>query len=107
MYILEYINLFPVQLAGCVGFGAFVGEFYRSSTSVSEVYSLKIFMANFMAGAFLAFLVAYIFYLVVRQEEYTLVLGALIAYQDEKFISRIVRRLTRELIGRDGGDNSE
>ena len=104
--ILEYISLFPVQLAGCVGFGAFVGEFYR--TVGTEYFSLKVFMANFLAGAFLAFLVSYIFYIISKQETLTMLLGALLAYQDEKFISRIVRRLTRELItGGGGGGNNQ
>ena len=91
------MNLFVVQLAGCVGFGAFIGEFHR--TAYADVFSFKIFLANFLAGGFLAFVVAYIFYLISKQEEMTMLLGALLAYQDESFISRVVRLAIREVMG--------
>ena len=94
-------GLFFYQLLGLVGAGSFVGEFYR--TSNVETVNLRSFLASFLAGAFLAYLVALAIYAVSRNKETTLILGGLLAYQDEKHISRIGRKVVSEWMHEKGG----
>lgn len=86
-------QLFLLQLLGAVGCGGFVGEFYRASTNVDV--NLKTFMANFLAGSFLSFILAYLMFLATEQRQMSLLVGAIFSYQEEKFISGFVRNIIR------------
>lgn len=90
---MEPNQLFLLQLLGAVTCGGFVGEFHRASTSAN--LNLKIFMANFLAGSFLSFILAYLMYLATEQRQISIVVGAIFSYQEEKFISRFARNIIR------------
>ncbi len=87
---MEPNTLYLLQLLGAVSVGGFVGEFFRASQNTN--ISARIFIANFLAGSFQSFLLAYSIYLVTNQKQISLILGALISYQPEKFISRMARK---------------
>lgn len=93
---MQLQQLFMFQLLGAVAVGSFVGEFFRSSRS--QEYSARIFLANFLAGSFLSFLVAYSFYLITNLKELSLIIGAGLSYQDERFISRLMRKMIKNWV---------
>ncbi len=100
-------NLFFIQLVGCVSCGGFIGEYYRKVTAAPEDnLNLKLFIAHFLAGSFLAFVVAYAVYLTSKQKELSLILGALLSYQDEQRLNKITRSIISEHLGK-GGRNDE
>ena len=88
---MEPHTLYLLQLLGAVSAGGFVGEFFRTSRNTD--ITARIFLANFLAGAFLSFLIAYVIYLATRQREISILLGALLSYQEERFISQAARKL--------------
>ena len=88
---MEPETLYLLQLLGAVFTGGFVGEFFRTSRNIN--ISAKIFMANFLAGSFLSFIIAYVIYLSTKQKEISILLGALLSYQEERFISQMARKL--------------
>ena len=88
-------TLYIIQLVGAVGTGGFIGEFYR--TAYNPV-SIRIFIANFLAGSFLSFFVSYMIYLVTRNRNVSLILGGLLSYQDEKFISNLTKKLVENIV---------
>ena len=103
---MQINDLYLVQLLGCVSCGGFIGEFYRSVTADS--LELKRFLACFLSGSFLSFFIAYAFYLASNQRELTMILGALLSYQDERFLSRITARILKDhFSNRNGGEISE
>ena len=83
-----------IQLLGAVCAGGFIGEFYRTSSSP---VSLRIFIAHFMAGSFLSFLVAYIFYNSSKNKTISLAMGGFLSYQDEKFINRVAKYIFAQI----------
>lgn len=89
--------IFLIQAVGVVGIGAFIGEFHRSATSAVNV-SPKIFIANFLAGSFLALIVSYLMYHYTKNRPISLVTGAFLAYQDEKFLKNLVRTFLKQLL---------
>jgi len=61
--------IFVLQLLGFIGVGGFIGEFYRT---IYAGYSInRYFIANFLAGGFLSFLVAYSFYREQNNDSHT------------------------------------
>lgn len=98
-------TLYLLQLLGAVAVGGFVGEFFR--TSQSSATSIRIFIANFLAGSFVSFLMGYVIYIATRQRQISIIIGALISYQDEQFIARLARNMIRHWIngGVEGDDD--
>ncbi len=104
--LFETIDIFFVQLFGMVGLGSFVGEFQRSVNV--ETYTRAGFAANFLTSVFLSVLLAYSFYVLTGQKEISLIGGGLLAYQDEKFISKLSKAMAKNVFkanGNGGGHN--
>lgn len=93
-------TLYLLQLLGAVAVGGFVGEFFR--TSQNATISARVFLANFLAGSFLSFIIAYIFYLISNRAEIALLLGAALSYQEEKELVKIVRKMALQLLSGEG-----
>ena len=88
----EWINTLQIAFAVCAG--GFIGEFNRTAT---EPVTLRIFMANFLAGSFLSFFVAYLVYHMSNNKTVSVTVGGLLSYQDEKFINKIVKFILLEI----------
>lgn len=88
-------TLYLIQLIGAVGTGGFIGEFYRAAYNPINV---RLFIANFLAGSFLSFFIAYMMYLISSNKPVSLILGGLLSYQDEKFISRLTRKTIENIL---------
>lgn len=82
----EGIYIFQLICAVCAG--GFIGEFNR--TSASPV-SLRIFIAHFMAGSFLSFIIAYLVYNYSKNKIVSLSLGGFLSYQDERYINKAAK----------------
>lgn len=90
LFVINAEIVFLVQLLGVVGVGGFIGEFYRSSLSSSPV-SVKLFISSILAGGFLAYIISLAFYYFVYENKtLALIMGSLLSYQDERYISRFV-----------------
>jgi hypothetical protein len=94
---MDLETLYLLQLLGAVAVGGFVGEFFR--TSQSSTVTFRIFIANFLAGSFVSFLMGYVVYLATKQRQISILIAALISYQDEDFIARLARTMIRHWIG--------
>ena len=95
--------IFVLQLLGFIGVGGFIEEFYRT---IYAGYSInRYFIANFLAGGFLSFLVAYSFYQVTGNKTMTHILGALLAYQDEKYLNTMGKDLLKRILNMKEEDN--
>ena len=101
MIILNGSYLFIFQLLGIIGVGGFIGEFYRITYSGGSID--RIFIANYLAGSFLAFMVSYGIYLLINNKHLSLVLAGILAYQDEKYLTKISRKFLEDFIK--GSDN--
>ena len=101
---MDLQTLYLLQLLGAVSIGGFVGEFFR--TSQNTVVSTRLFLANFLAGVFVSFLMGYVIYLSTNQRQISILIAALISYQDEKFISRLARRMIANWID-EGTENTK
>lgn len=88
-------TLYIIQLIGAVGTGGFIGEFYR--TAYNPI-SIRLFIANFLAGSFLSFFIAYMMYMISNNKPVSLILGGLLSYQDEKFISRLTKKIIENIL---------
>lgn len=88
-------TMFLIQLAGAVGVGGFIGELYRTATN--ESINARIFISNFLAGAFLSFMLGYLLYLAIDNRPFPIAIGALLSYQDERFLKKLVRRMVAEV----------
>ena len=97
-------TLFVLQLLGFIGAGGFIGEFYRTTYSGSIIG--KHFIANFLAGSFLAFMLSFGFYLISNNRNLSLILGGLLSYQDEKHLSRVAKRFANQLLKGDRSDEN-
>lgn len=94
-------QLYLLQLLGAVAIGGFVGEFFRAAHF--GVCSSKVFAANFLAGSFLSFLVAYMLYSLTQQRQLSIIAGALLSYQKHEFITKLAQELL-ELMVRKGAN---
>ncbi len=94
------IDLFYVQLFGVISAGSFIGEFQRSL--VITEYSRTQFVANSLTSMFLSTLMASSFYMLTNLKEVTVILGGLLSYQDEKFLSKAGKSLTQSLLKHNG-----
>ena len=82
----EGIYIFQLICAVCAG--GFIGEFNR--TSASPV-SLRIFIAHFLAGSFLSFIIAYLVYSYSKGKTFSLALGGFLSYQDERYVNKVAK----------------
>lgn len=89
-------TVFIVQAIGVVGIGAFVGEFYRG-TSEKTLFSTG-FFAALLASAFLSFLIAYLVYYFTENRPISLIIGGLLAYQEETYIGKTGRSVLKNLL---------
>lgn len=96
-------HLFYYQLAGVVGAGSFIGEFYRSS---SATISMRVFIGNFLAGAFLSYLIAYSIYITTNGRQTAIVTGGLLAFQDKDQLVGIAKNVLSEILKK-GDRNNE
>jgi len=98
----NYIYIF--QLLGITAMGAFVGEFNRYNFAIVKM-NVGQFTSLFLAHMFVGFLLGYFMYLFVEKKELSLIVGALVSYQDDKTINTIVKDvLTRFLNKNKDGD---
>ena len=93
---METGQLYLLQLLGAVVIGGFIGEFFR--TSRGRKYSAQIFLANFLAGGFLSFIIGFSFYFITKQYEISILLAALLSYQKEEFVSGLARRIVKNWV---------
>ena len=101
MVILNGSYLFIFQLLGVIGAGGFIGEFYRVTYSGGSID--RFFIANYLAGSFLSFMISYGIYLLINNKNLSLVLAGILAYQDEKYLTKISHRFLKDFIK--GSDN--
>lgn len=88
--------IFLLQLVVAVALGGFVGEFYRTTLANGVVN--RIFLAKFLAGSFLAGMLSYILYLNTENKPLSIIVGALLSYQEEDFITSIVKQFLQNIL---------
>lgn len=94
--------IFLAQIVTTSLIGGMVGEFYRSS-QVVEVFAdvnLFPFIASILASSFLAVVLGYLVYIATEHRWVALLVVAGASYQDEKYISRIVRNTVSLIAGK-------
>lgn len=89
-------TLFLVQALGVVGIGSFIGELHRSSVSGFSVPRGNL-IANYLANVFISLIVAYSLFHYTNNRPTSLIVGALLSYQDDKFLGRVSRVILRKL----------
>lgn len=97
--------IFIIQLIGIILTGGFIGEFHRT-ISTSD-FTPSLFIANFLAGSFLTFIVSYLFYITTEIKNVTIVLGGLLSYQDHDFITEIARNTVTNILERKGKSKND
>lgn len=88
--------IFLLQLVVAVALGGFVGEFYRTTLANGVVN--RIFLAKLLAGSFLAGMLSYILYLNTDNKPLSIIVGALLSYQEEDFITSIVKQFLQHIL---------
>ena len=89
-------GIFYYQLLGIIAAGSFIGQFWRSS--VTDV-DLRVFLANFLAGAFLSYVFIIGYYSVTEHKESAIVFGGLLSFQDINYLIDKSRRAVDKEIG--------
>ena len=97
--------VFITQALGVIGIGSLVGELQRSH--LAGTLSWGAVLINSLSGAFLAFIIAYAAYSYSQSRAFSLVLGGLLAYQDEQYLARLSRNLIKEYLQNGNGKKKE
>jgi len=97
----SYIYIF--QLLGITAMGAFVGEFNRYNFAVVKM-SVGQFTSLFLAHMFVGFLLGYFMYLFIERKEVSLIIGALVSYQDDKTINSIIKDVLTRFLTKNNKD---
>ena len=94
--------IFLAQIVATSLIGGMVGEFYRSSQIVEAFAEVNLFpfIASILAGSFLAVVLGYLVYIATEHKWVALLVVAGASYQDEKYISRIVRNVVSLIAGK-------
>lgn len=90
------VEIFYYQLLGIVSAGSFIGEFWRTSSTDTDP---RIFIANVLASAFLSMLLALGYYYVVKNQESTIILGGMLAFQDTRYLDCLARKRLDKGVG--------
>jgi|AntRauTorckE6833_2_1112554.scaffolds.fasta_scaffold09037_2 hypothetical protein len=88
--------IFIIQLVGIILAGGFIGEFHR--TIHTSEFTPSLFIANFLAGSFLTFILSSLFYMTTNKRNVTIILGGLLSYQDHEFISKIAKGTVEDVL---------
>lgn len=96
-------SIFLIQLVGIIVAGGFIGEFYRAVHSHISI-SPSVFIARFLAGSFLSFLISYGIYLTINNRPFTIIFGGLLSYQKDIFIIELAKELIRKYVNSENKD---
>ncbi len=88
--------IFMVQAIGVIGVGAFIGEFYRSVSNIN-IFTHG-FFAAFLANAFISLLISYLLYYLTDNRPMSLIIGGLLSYQEESFLSKISKSVLKQFL---------
>jgi RsiW-degrading membrane proteinase PrsW (M82 family) len=95
--------IYVLQLIAIIIAGGFIGEFYRTSNS-DKFMSHKEFIANLLAGGFLSFVLAYLYFYLVGDRKISFLLGGVLSYQNVKtingFIVKLIKNYLKQLSGK-------
>lgn len=86
---------FYIQMAAFVFIGSLIGEFYRYSR---RSISMTKFFANFFASCFLSYAVSFLFFYMTENKPLAFLIASVLAYQDEKYLNRISKKILVSLI---------
>lgn len=98
---LDNGKIFYYQLLGVVSAGSFIGEFWRTR---DHCVDLRSFLADFLAGAFLSFLIAWGVFSTTHNRTTSTIVGGLLAFQDREQIVRVARIVLTEFLHPPKGD---
>lgn len=92
-----------IQIIGFATTGGLIGEAGRT---INSGYNLdKYFLANSIAGGFLAFLIGWLLYRYTQDRTLASIIAGAISYQDEKRINKLVRKFLLEFLKGGGKDD--
>ena len=89
--------VFLVQALGIVGVGSLIGELHRSSIGGFSV-PLGNMIANYLANTFISLIIAYTIFHYTNNRPFSIIAGALLSYQDDKFLGRVSRAILSKLL---------
>lgn len=90
-------TVFLAQALGVIGIGSLIGELHRSSLGDFNV-PLGNLIANYLAIAFISLIAAYTAFHYTNSRPISLIIGALLSYQDHKFLGRVSRSLLNKIL---------
>lgn len=90
--------LFFLQIFAASAVGGFVGEFFTRAHDIDRVNGRK-FAANILVKVFLGVVISYLLYLVSNARAVYPLLGALLAFQKEEYLSGTARKILEKLTG--------
>ena len=89
--------VYLIQLFGAVAIGGFIGEFRRAVVA-ETTFDAKMFLAEYLSGSFLAFILGYLFFYITDNKPISLVIGASLSYQDHHFLNNLIRSTLQKII---------
>ena len=99
-------SIFIYQLFGIIFACGFVGEYYRSLNSASNI-TPQVFIINILAGCTVAFLIVYELYNRTGNRSLTISLGGLISYHEQQYITSLSKSFLNRVLGTREEENHE
>ena len=90
--------LIVMQLIGVVFAGGFIGEYYRAAHYPDLEMFSNIFIANFLAGGFLSFLIGYFIYNAFENKFLSITISGLLSFQEVKEINSTAKKIIKLFI---------